>query len=170
MRFNTLFPPLLLALCLSSALAATPWPAPVRAVVDAMEAECRGAGGKPGDSPGLVTAVDLDGDGRSDFVIDTAAFDCDGAASLFGGSGGSAVEVFIATADGRAKSAFEHAAFGTRVAQGQLWLAVGGALCGQAVTAETARSEMQACWRPLRWDAKRRKLDFGPLDSVRPYH
>ena len=134
-----------------------------------MNAECRGVGGKPGASKGLVTAVDLNGDGRSDHVIDTAAFECDGAASLFGGTGGSQVQVFIATAEGSAKSVFEHSAFGTRVEQGQLWLAVGGPLCGPKVTAETAHSDMQACWRPLRWDAARHKLNFAPLDSVRPY-
>lgn len=169
MRSKTSLVSSLLALCLSNALAAPPLPAPVRAVVDAMIAECRGVGGKPGASPGLVSTVDLNGDGRSDYVIDTAAFDCEGAASLFAGTGGSSVEVFITTADGSAKSAFEHGAFGARVEKGQLWLAVGGSLCGLKVNAGAVHSDMQACWRPLRWDANRRKLDFAPLDSVRPY-
>ncbi|MFG6486012.1 hypothetical protein ACG04R_04960 [Roseateles sp. BYS78W] len=166
-----LIPALLAALALSSkALAAPPLPAAVREVVKTMNAECRSAGGKPGASPGLVSTVDLNGDGRNDYVIHTAAFDCEGAASLSVGAGGDgSVEVFITTADGSAASAFEHGAQGMRVEQGKLWLAVGGPLCGQKVTEDTPRSAMQACWRPLQWDANRHKLDFAPLSSVRPY-
>ena len=162
--------PLPLALCLSSALASPSLPAPVRGAIGAMSAECKDAGGRPGASPGLIRRVDLNADGRSDYVIDTGAFDCQGAASLFvgAGGGGSAV-VFIASADGGAKKVFEQGAAGVRVEQGQLWLAVGGPLCGQKVTEDTPRSEMQACWRPLQWDAGRQTLDFGPLSSVRPH-
>lgn len=160
--------PALLALPLSGALAAPPLPAPVRAAIDALNAECQGAGGRPGASPGLLSSVDLNGDGRSDYVIDTGAFDCEGAASLFAGTGGS-VEVFIATAAGGATRAFEHGAAGVRVAQGKVWLAVSGPLCGQKTGDDTPRSEMQACWRPLHWDAAHRKLDFAPPSSAQPY-
>jgi len=161
--------PALLALALSNALAAPPLPAPVRAVIDEMKAECRSSGGKPGASPGLLSQVDLNGDGRADYVIDAAAFECEGAASLFTGSGGSSVQVFAATADGSAAPVFEHGAMGSRVEQGELWLAVGGPLCGQKVTDTTPHSEMQACWRPLRWNAGRRTLDFAPLSRARPF-
>lgn len=168
MRF---IPALLAALALSSnVLAAPPLPATVSEVVNSMNADCKVAGGKPGASPGLVSTVDLNGDGHMDYVIDTTAFDCEGAASLFvGAGGGGSVEVFITTAGGSATKSFERGANGMRVEQGQLWLAVGGQLCGQPVAEDMPRSAMQACWRPLRWDASRRKLDFAPLSSVRPY-
>ncbi|NCT82379.1 MAG: hypothetical protein GXC94_04500 [Comamonadaceae bacterium] len=158
-----------LTLALSSALAAPPLPSPVRAVVDAMSADCRAAGGKPGASPGLVGTVDVDGDGRDDHVIYTGAFECEGAESLFNGAGGGSVRIFLGTAAGGAKPVFEHGAEGMRVERRRLWLAVGGPLCGQKVTEDMPRSEMQACWRPLQWDAGRKALDFGPLSSVRPY-
>jgi hypothetical protein len=166
-----LIPALLAVLAMSSnAYAAPPLPTAVRGAVDTMNADCTAAGGKPGASPGLISTVDLNGDGRNDYVINTAAFDCEGAASLFvGAGGGGSVEVFIATANGSATNAFEHGADGMRVEQGRLWLAVGGPLCGQKVTEDTPRSAMQACWRPLQWDASRRKLDFAPPSSVRPY-
>ncbi|HEY1129263.1 MAG TPA: hypothetical protein VGF12_07655 [Roseateles sp.] len=156
-----------LTLAVSSALAAPP--APVRAVVSALSADCRAAGGKPGASPGLISAVDVDGDGRDDHVIYTGAFECEGAESLFGGTGGGSVQVFLSTAQGGAKPVFEHGAVGLRAQQRNLWLAVGGALCGQKVTEDTPRSAMQACWRPLQWDARRRMLEFGPLSSVQRY-
>lgn len=160
----------LLALSLSGALAAPSLPAPVRAAINAMNTECRDAGGKPGASPGLVSSVDLNGDGRSDYVLDTGAFDCQGAASLFvGASGGGSAVAFIATADGSAKKVFEQGSFGVRVEQDKVWLAVGGPLCGQKTGDDTPRSEMQSCWRPLHWDAGRGKLDFAPLSGVRPY-
>ncbi|HEU6454560.1 MAG TPA: hypothetical protein VN201_03770, partial [Roseateles sp.] len=108
---------MLAALALSSnALAASPLPAAVREAVKTMNADCRSAGGRPGASPGLVSTVDLNGDGRNDYVIHTTAFDCQGAASLFvGASGDGSVEVFITTADASAASAFEHGAQGMRV-------------------------------------------------------
>ena len=160
----------LLVLALSNALAATPLPSPVRAVIDTLNADCRAVGGKPGASPGLVSTLDLNGDGRSDYVIYTGAFECEGAASLFvGAGGGGSVQVFVATAEGSAKSVYEHGVNGMRLQQGKVWLAVGGPLCGQKVNDDTPRSEMQACWRPLHWDAGRRTVDFGPLSSVRPY-
>lgn len=166
MRFLTA---LLAALALTDALAAKPLPTAVRKVLNTMNADCQGVGGKPGASPGLVSTLDLNGDGRMDYVIYTGAFDCEGAASLFVGTGGGSVEIFLSAADGDAARAFEHGVDGMRVEQGRLWLAVGGPLCGQQVRDDTPRSAMQACWRPLHWDAGRRKLDFAPLSSVRPY-
>ncbi|MFT7772888.1 hypothetical protein [Roseateles sp.] len=156
-------------LALSSALAAQPLPSRVRAIVNAMNADCQTAGGKPGASPGMVSIVDVDGDGRDDHVIYTGAFECEGAESLFSGAGGGSVQVFLSAAGADAKPAFEHGAEGIRLEQRRLWLAVGGPLCGQKVTEDMPRSEMQACWRPLQWNAGRKTLDFGPLSSVRPY-
>lgn len=160
---------LLAALALSNALAAPPLPAAVSRVVNTMNSDCQGVGGRPGTSRGLVSAVDLNGDGRMDYVIYTGAFDCEGAASLFVGASGGSVEVFLSAADGSAASAFEHGVADMRLEQGRLWLAVGGPLCGRKVGHDTPRSAMQACWRPLQWDPGRRKLDFAPLSSVRPY-
>lgn len=102
-------------------------------------------------------------------MIYTGAFECEGAESLFGGTGGGSVQVFLSTAQGGAKPVFEHAPWGCARSGATLWLAVGGALCGQKVTEDTPRSAMQACWRPLQWDAGRRMLEFGPLSSVQRY-
>lgn len=164
---NTL--PALLCLVLCGALAAPKLPSPIRAVIDDMRAECRSLGGKPGASPGLLTQADLNGDGQVDYVIDTAAFDCEGAASAFTGTGGGSVQVFVATEDGGASPVFEHGAMGLRVERGELWLAVGGPLCGQEVTDTTPHSAVRACWLPLQWLTDRLGMTFAPLSRARPF-
>ncbi|MCE4556693.1 hypothetical protein [Pelomonas cellulosilytica] len=161
---------LTLALAASPAApTAMPLPPQVLNIVNDMKAVCRAAGGQPGASPGLVLSADLNGDGRVDHVIDEAAFDCEGAASLFTGAGGGHMQVFVTAADGNAALAFEHGADGLRVEGGALWLAVGGPLCGQQVTDNMSHSAMQACWRPLQWLAAQRRFDFAPLSRVKPY-
>lgn len=161
--------PLLLAASLTTAQAATPLPPPVQAVIDNMKAECRNAGGKPGASAGLVLSADLNGDGRPDHVIHDAAFDCAGAASLFSGTGGGQVTVFVTNADGSSVRVFEHGAQGARIEGIEVWLAVGGPLCGQKVAGDAPRSALQACWRPLQWQATQRQMDFAPLSRAKPY-
>ncbi|MFG6429722.1 hypothetical protein [Roseateles sp. LYH14W] len=126
-------------------------------------------GGKPGASAGLVHSADLNGDRRADHVIHDAVFECAGADSLFTGAGGGQVQVFITAADGSAALAFEHAANGVRIESGEVLLAVGGSLCGQKVAEDTPRSALQACWRPLQWQAAQRRLDFAPLSRIKAY-
>jgi hypothetical protein len=161
--------PLLLACCLTGTQAATPLPPQVRAVIDGMKAECLSAGGKPDLSSDLLQSADLNGDGRPDHVIHEAAFECAGAASLFSGTGGGQVTVFITNANGGAARAFEHGAQGVRIEGSEVWLAVGGPLCSQKTNEDTPRSAMQSCWRPLQWQAAKRTLDFAPLARIKPY-
>ncbi len=133
---------------------------------------CKEAGGKPAKSPGLLAVADLTGDGLPDFIIDQGAFNCDGAASLFSGSGGSQMAVYVGTPDGQAKAGFDSGSFGTKVDKAvkpaKLSVMVGGPLCGQKVTAKTARSDIKSCWRPVVWDAKAGKLQFAPVSQIQP--
>lgn len=147
-------------------------PAAVQKELSEMVTMCREAGGKALKSPGLLTVADLNGDRLPDFVIDQAAFVCDGAASLFGGSGGSTVSAYVGTPDGQAAPAFSSGAFGVKVDKAAspavLEVIVSGPMCGQKVTPATPRSAYKSCWRPLVWDAARRQLDFAPLSRSRP--
>lgn len=161
--------PLLLAYCLTNTQAATQLPPQVRTAIGGMHAECIGAGGKPAPSPGLVQSADLNGDGRPDHVIHEAAFECAGAASLFSGTGGGQVTVFITNTSGGAARVFEHGAQSVRIEGSEVWLAVGAPLCGQKTTEDTPRNAMQSCWRPLQWQAAKRTLDFAPLSRIKPY-
>jgi hypothetical protein len=147
-------------------------PTMVQKAIAGMTSMCKESGGRPGKSPDLLTIADITGDDRPDFVIDQSAFNCEGAPSLFGGSGGSQVSVYVGTVDGQAAQAFAGGAFGVRVDRdakpARLSLIVGGPLCGQKVSASTPRSDYKSCWRPLVWNAGTRKMDYAPLSQVRP--
>lgn len=163
-------------LCLSSvaalAQAQKKLPILVQKEIAEMVKMCKDAGAKPAKSPGLLTVADLTGDGLPDFVIDQAAFNCDGAASLFSGSGGSQMSVYVGTPDGQAFQAFAGGTFGVKVDKeakpARLELVVGGQLCGQKVNAKMARADYKSCWRPVLWNAGSRKFDYAPLSQARP--
>lgn len=144
-------------------------PAQVATYARQMAETCQQAGGKPGASPNLAQRGDLNGDGITDWAIDEGGFDCEGAPSLFGGTGGSQVVVFIGTPNGGTRQVFEHGAFGMRMERAGhgevLWLVVGGPMCGQQKA--RSRADMMACDRPLVWDAQRGRMDFAPISQVR---
>lgn len=146
-------------------------PVEVRQLIAEMEEECRGVDAVPESSPGLVNAVDLTGDGIDDYVIDQGAFVCNGAASLYFGSGGSQMEIYVGMPDGHARPGFHHGHFGvyiepTASSVAQVVLGLGGEGCGQD-TDGLSRAEFQSCLRPLVWDAERQEFDFAPLSAVR---
>lgn len=147
-------------------------PALIQKDLAEMARMCKEAGGRPGRSPELLTVVDLTGDGVADFVVDQGAFNCEGAASLFGGSGGSQVAAYVGRPDGQAVAAFASGSFGMRIDKAarpaRLELQVGGPLCGQKVTPRMARAEYRGCWRPVLWNARTGKLDFAPVSQVKP--
>jgi hypothetical protein len=152
------------------AVAAGPIPQAVAQHAKEMAASCREAGGKPGQSPHLAQSADLNGDGIPDFAIDEGGFDCQGAASLFSGSGGSQVLVYLGDPAGVGRLVFQHGAFGMHMENGGsgavLWLTVGGPLCGQKNA--QSHGDMISCDRPLMWDMRRQRLDFAPLSQMRP--
>jgi len=147
-------------------------PALVQNELSEMLKTCSEVGGKPGKSPGLLTVADLTGDSVPDFIIDESAFNCEGAASLYSGSGGSQVYVYVGTSDGQAIEAFSNGNFGVIVDRkskpAKLLLIVGGPLCGQKVTPQTSKVEMKQCLRPVVWDGQTRKLEFAPLSQIQP--
>lgn len=141
-------------------------PAPVLAAVQEMDAMCREFG-TPGDKSGLLRSADLNGDGVADWVLDQGVYVCEGAASLFGGSGGSQVSVWAGRPGGGVSEPFSHGAFGVTIDGGRAWLTVGGELCGQN-TAGRSRAEYAHCERPLRWDARAQAFAFAPVSESRP--
>jgi hypothetical protein len=78
----------------TSARAAEP-PAVVADAIEDARKQCLGDRGKPGPNNGMVSVADLDGDGREDWILDYAKFDCKGQAPLFCGSGGCLLQIFM---------------------------------------------------------------------------
>lgn len=145
-------------------------PTVVRQALAEMAKSCREVGGKPMPAPDLLQVADLTGDGLPDFVIDQGAFDCQGAASLFSGTGGSGMSAYVGTPDGQATEAFSSYTFGVRIDRqarpARLHVVVGGKLCGQRVPAGMAHSDEKSCWRPVDWHAGRRTMQFAPVSKV----
>ncbi len=154
------------------AQAPSKFPAAVQQHLTSMAKMCRESGGIPVNAPEAVQVADLTGDGVTDYVINEGAYNCQGAASLFSGSGGSQMSVYVSTPDGRAAKAFESGAFDVKLdnasAPVKVLVMVGGQLCGQRITPNMSRSDYKGCWRPIDWDAKSRKMQFAPVSRVRP--
>jgi hypothetical protein len=144
-------------------------PEEVAAHMQRMADECKEVGGTPLPDRFVEQGIFAN---RSEFwAIDEGGFHCDGAASLFTGTGGSQVVVYLSLPNGHAKQIFAKGAYGMAVERtggfAKLWLGVGGGMCGQK--GNPTHADMIGCERPLRWDAKTQRLDFAPLSSIRPF-
>lgn len=161
-----------LGLAFSSAAAAK-MPEAVQQARQETQQMCQEAGGKFSATNAYIQQADLNGDGITDYVMDDAQISCEGAESLFAGSGGSAVTVFAGTQNGAAK-VFSQNVFAVKLERDRrpprLYLGVGGKLCGQKNTEDMSNAQLSLCLRPLRWDAKRHVLDFAPLAEKKPLH
>jgi hypothetical protein len=76
-----------------------------------MTDECRKDGGTPSLSRGYETAVDLNGDGQPDYILDGNRLTCHGAPSIFCGSGGCVSEIYVSGPSGY-RRAFQDNVFG----------------------------------------------------------
>ena len=81
-----------LLLC-TPALAQTP--PEIEAATAENFAACTEAGGTPSTGPDYLTEVDLNGDGRPDYVMNLAGLTCENAISYFCGSAGCPVSVWL---------------------------------------------------------------------------
>lgn len=133
---------------------------------------CQDAGGKPISSPNLLRVADLTGDDVPDYILDQGAFNCDGAASLFSGSGGSQMTIFVGMPGGKATQAFTSGTFGMKLDKdstpARLTVIVGAELCGQRITASMARARYKSCWRPILWSASAKAFEFAPVGQIKP--
>ena len=145
-------------------------PPAVASYLGSLAADCYEVGGLPEKPrPWFMLLADLNGDGIEDWIIKDDGFVCDRAASLYGGSGGSQVTVFVGLPNGDARQAFGNGAYAMKLEQHgattTLWLAVGGRLCGQAHPRDMA--DARQCWRPIAWNAATGRFGFAPLSRIR---
>lgn len=156
----------------ASASAQDRLPTTVREAVAELTQMCTDAGGKHVPSKELLQMVDLTSDGVPDYVLDQGSFNCDGAASLFGGSGGFQMSVYRGMPGGQAVPAFSSGTFGVKVEQetspAKLSIIVSGELCGQRITPTMSHAEYKACWRPVVWNARTKTFGFAPVSQTKP--
>ncbi|MFD1882388.1 hypothetical protein [Paracoccus pacificus] len=62
--------------------------------------QCRYAGGNPLPHPGFVTTGDINGDGRTDYLTDSARFECQGYPGYFCQQGGCDVALYLTGPEG----------------------------------------------------------------------
>ena len=174
---------LAMALALQSEAPKSPPPRPfnpnalpleVRKAVVEVNTLCAESGGKPGKSPQLIKFVDLTGDGVTDFVMDLAFYDCQGAASaVSAGQSGNAVIIFVGGPNNTAKRAYDAVAQAadlvTAAGKRRLYVGVMGPDCGQRPSPRRAMSDVAVCSRPLNWDAARQVFVLAPMSEIRPF-
>lgn len=128
---------------------------------------CTDAGGKA-NTDAAVKRVDLNGDGREDYVLDVGSINCDGAASIYGDRE-KAVMVYVSDAAGGAKNAFTGMHYAVRLEgtgpAAKLWLTTSGADCGKKPAADFASESF--CERYIVWNAKTQKFDYAPVSTVK---
>jgi len=130
--------------------------------------ECNGVGGKAM-TDDAVRLVDLNGDGRDDYVLFVGWIACEGAASAYGDRA-KEVRVYAGDGAGGASNAFAGiGAFDARIegsgTAAKLWLTVTATACGKRQAASFAQQSW--CERPIAWNAKTGKFDFAPVSSVK---
>lgn len=145
-------------------VAATPVKLPdkVAAHVQEMADLCRQVNGEPL-APATIEHGNLSAD-LEFWAINEATLRCEGAETLYSGSHGSDVAVYVSALNGSLKQAVIRGSYGMAIKQiggySTIWITVAGGLCGQRGDPSTA--ELSFCERTLRWDITTQKLDFGP--------
>jgi hypothetical protein len=147
-----------------SAPAAEPsLPASVAKELKAVVDMCSEVGGKPATAQ-AVKRVDLNGDGKEDYVLDVGSVNCEGAASVYGDRE-KGVSVYAGDGAGGAVQAFSGMVYGVKLEGTKLWLSVSGAGCGKKPAQDFASESF--CERPLTWNAKTQKFEFAPVSTVK---
>jgi hypothetical protein len=107
------------------------YPAEIRKSFDAAIEGCKAADdGKVTFAPDTVRSVDLTGDGRQDFIVSLEDAKCSTFESIFCGTGGCALDIYVALPDGTYRSVFSNQVRGYKI------------LPGKAKAAKTIRFDM----------------------------
>jgi hypothetical protein len=142
-------------------------PAIVAKALQEIAALCTEVGGKPSTAK-AVTRVDLNADGKEDFVLDVGQVNCDGAASIYGDRE-KRVVVYVGDGAGGAVDAFSDSVFGVKVEgtgpAAKLWVTTSGSGCGKPPAPDFAHENF--CDRALVWNAATKKFDYAPVATVR---
>jgi hypothetical protein len=127
---------------------ATNYPSEVRKSFDAATEACHEADdGKVTFAPNTVRAVDLTGDGRQDFIVSLQDAKCSTFASVFCGTGGCPLDIYVALPDGNYRSVFSDQVRGYKIlpAKGKgpstIRFSMHGGFCGTYGAAECTKQQ-----------------------------
>ena len=98
MRLRLIATSVFFLLALSTAGLAAEYPQRVQRALDGLQELCTDNGGRPGPIDKVPTLVDINGDGRADWVLDRGKMHCDGRHLCPDGFCG--VEIYVWRADG----------------------------------------------------------------------
>ena len=153
--------------CLGATASSTQAPAAVATALKELTDMCTEVGGKPL-ATDAVKRVDLNADGKEDYVLDVGSVGCEGAASLYGDRE-KGVTVYVGDGKDGAKQAFSDMVYGARIEgtgpAAKLWLTVSGAGCGKGQAADFASESF--CDRPLAWNATKQAFEYAPVSTVK---
>ncbi len=166
-----------LAIAGASALASLAWvqraaaqeklPPAVAEAVKSNADLCREFGATP-DTGRAVQKVDLNADGKPDYVFFVGTIHCPGAASLYGDRE-KVVRVYAGDGAGGAVEAFSDMVFDVKLEgsgpTAKLWLTTSGAGCGKPPAPDFSQENF--CDRAIVWNAKTRKFEYAPASTVR---
>ncbi len=142
-------------------------PAAVATALQEWTTMCTEAGGKAR-TDNAVKRLDLNGDGKEDYVLDVGSIGCEGAASIYGDRE-KAVYVFAGDGKGGAKEPFTANVYGARVEgtgpAAKLWLSVSGGGCGKPPAKDFASESF--CDRPVAWNSAKQAFEFAPVSTVK---
>lgn len=118
-----------------SAAAAQSHPPELQAVIEDARQECKDADGRDVTfGPKAVRKIELTGDRRDDYIVDLHGAECDGAASLYCGTGGCNVSILVARRDGSFVTVFDGRAHSYDILSGRgprkLRFHLHGSFCG----------------------------------------
>jgi hypothetical protein len=95
---------------------ASDYPAEIRKSFDAAVKECREADdGKVTFADDTVRSVDLTGDGRQDFIVSLENATCSTFESVFCGTGGCSLDIYVALPDGTYRGVFSNNVRGYKI-------------------------------------------------------
>jgi len=142
-------------------------PTIVSASLKSLDDTCREVGGNPLNSD-VIKRVDLNADGKDDFVVDVGSTNCEGAASVYGDRE-KGVAVYVGDGMGGATEAFSDSVYGATIEGtgpvAKLWLTVSAQRCGKKPAVDFATENF--CDRALVWNAKTKQLQYAPVSTVR---
>lgn len=154
---------ILAALAILAAAPAAAQPAPVaRSTAESFQS-CREVGGTPSLKPGFETRIDLNGDGIEDYILDYQHLECANAWSLFCGSAGCPLGVFV-SAGGEFKDESLGHVQGWELIQGTppvIEVSLHGAMCRRGGIG------VEGCTRRFAWNGRKLAM-LGAAEAARP--